>query len=70
MDIIELKKQTQQKFDELSAQGEALRVQVEEVEDEKKRLQGEYRAYDALETQPDPATTIVAEPKVSKKAAK
>lgn len=71
MNIAELKQAAQKEFDDLTAEGEQHRQRIEEIEDQKKRLQGKYSAYESLEA--DPAQTIVAEPAVvpkSKKAKK
>lgn len=50
------------RFNELSTQGETKRQELEEIEAELKRLQGEYRGYEKLLKQPDPAKTIDVEP--------
>lgn len=71
MDIEEKKAAAMTKFEQLSAEAEQHRSRVEEIEDELKRLQGEYRAYESI--QADPATTITAiedTPKKEKKSGK
>lgn len=56
------KEELQQKLQETADQFNKLRNEADTIEDELKRLQGDYRTYEALLNQPDPASTVDAEP--------
>jgi Tfp pilus assembly protein FimV len=66
-EVAKLKAEAEKRFNELTAAGEKARAEVASIEDELKRLQGEYAGYEKLEKvpEPDPATTIKATPKAS-----
>lgn len=66
MDIPSKISDAEARFEQLRLQGDEKRKEVEEIEDELKRIQGEHRALVALKedkTEPDEATTIVAKEK-------
>ncbi len=72
MDKKELVKKQQQasdKFNEIQKQRDQKTQELQELEDELKRLQGEYRAYGQL-IEPDEALTIKAEEKPDGKKSK
>lgn len=72
------KKAASDQFDEQVAEKEKLDARLVEIDDELKRLQGEWRAYDGMISElskatlaapaTDPANTVTAEPEVEKKA--
>lgn len=68
--LLQLKEKAVNEFERLQKEAEAHRQKILEIEDELKRLQGDFRTYEGLlksiEDKPQEANTIEAKPKGKK----